>query len=331
MSLEKRTMIENEVNRLHIMTGIALLTLVAFAGVSRRTFLEWQKRRGIKTEHNGCIPREHWLTPTELEAIIQYCEDRMELGYRTLCWQMVDADIAAVSPATVYNTLKKAGLTKKWAEMEEEKRKGFEQPQAVHEHWHIDFSYIRVCGVFYYFISVMDGYSRKILAWMLNQSMEGLWAEIIIAYAKETYPTANPRIISDNGSQFISRDFRELTSLLEMEHILASPGHPQSNGKLERFHRTLKSEHVRTSAYFSYQDAKERIGKWMEYYNGERLHSALLYLPPNDVFHGLKEKRIAERRNKLYTAIINRRSYWQIYAASSEPLYKHGLNPASPA
>jgi len=331
MNLEKRSLIERELKRLHVLTGIALLTLAIYAGISRRTFYEWQKRRGIETKHNGQIPRYHWTTPEEVKAIIEYCEGRMELGYRTLCWLMVDENIVAVSPATVYNTLKKSGLTKKWAELEEEKKKGFEQPKAIHEHWHIDFSYVRVCGIFYYFISVMDGYSRKILTWMLCQNMEGLWAEIVIAKTKEQYPEANPRIITDNGSQFISKDFRELTRLLEIEHTLTSPAHPQSNGKLERFHRTLKSEHVRTSAYFSYEDAKERMGRWLEYYNNQRLHSVLNYLPPEDVFQGLKEIRIAERKNKLYTALINRQSYWQSLTDDSKPPYKPATKTASPA
>ena len=312
-----RNLIESEIRRLHKMTGIALLTLAVFAGVSRRTFREWLTRKSEETKHNGHIPREHWVTPGETKAIISYCGGRMEFGYRTLCWMMVDANIAAVSPATVYNVLKKSGLTKKWLEMAEEAKKGFDQPKAIHEHWHIDFSYIRVCGVFYYFVSVMDGYSRKILSWALNQTMESICAEVVVAKAMELYPHARPRLISDNGSQFISKDFRELTRLLEIEHTFASPGHPQSNGKLERFHRTLKSEHTRTSAYFSYEDAKERMGKWIKYYNEERLHAAILYLPPEDVFIGLKEKRVAERREKLYTAIINRRSYWRSLAAAS--------------
>ena len=155
---------------------------------------------------------------------------------------MVDADIAYVSPGTVYNVLKRGGLMKKWAEGAEEKKKGFEQPEAVHEQWHTDYSYIRVCGVFYYFISVMDGYSRKILSWMLCHTMEGLWAEIAVAQTMELYPA--PRLITDNGSQFISKDFQELTRLLEIEHTFTSPSHPQSNGKLERFHRTLKKASI---------------------------------------------------------------------------------------
>jgi transposase InsO family protein len=331
MGLATRWRIEGEVKRLHVLTGIAILTLALYAGVSRGTFREWQNREGVENRHNGQIPREHWSTPEEEAAIIWYYEKRMELGYRTLCWQMVDADIAAVSPATVYNVLKRSGLTKKWAEMAEERKKGFEQPKTVHEQWHTDFSYVKVSGVFYYFISVMDGYSRKILSWGLYQSMEGLWAEIELAKAKELYPRAKPRIITDNGGQFISKEFKELTELLEIEHTLTSPGHPQSKGKRERFHRTIKSEHVRQRAYYSYEDAKERMGRWIQYYNEKRLHGALCYLPPEDIFLGKKEKRLAERRNKMQTACIHRRNYGQSVAASSEPPYKPDQKTASPA
>jgi hypothetical protein len=88
----------------------------------------------------------------------------MEVGYRVLCRQMAGMDRAAVSPGTVYNVLKRGGLTKKWAETREEAEKGFQRPRAIHEQWHRDFSRIRICGNFYYFVSVMDGYSRKILS-----------------------------------------------------------------------------------------------------------------------------------------------------------------------
>jgi transposase InsO family protein len=155
----------------------------------------------------------------------------------------------------------------------------------------------------------MDGYSRKILSWGLFESMERITAEIVLMKARELYPQARPRIITDNGSQFISKDFRELVGLLEMEQTFTSPAHPQSNGKLERFHRTFKSEYVRRAAYLNREDAIERMRKWIGYYNGERLHAALLYLPPDDVFEGRKEVRLVERREKLHTAYINRRSY----------------------
>jgi transposase InsO family protein len=119
----------------------------------------------------------------------------MELGCRVLCWKMVDANIACARPATVYTVLKRFGLSKKWAEKQEEAKKGFDQPKGIHGQWHTDFSYSRVCGVFYYFVSVMDGYSRNILSWGLYESMDGLWAEAALMKGRELYPEANPRCL----------------------------------------------------------------------------------------------------------------------------------------
>ena len=148
--------------------------------------------------------------------------------------------------------------------------------------------------------------------------MEGINAEILVAETKEMYPEAAcPRLISDNGSQFISKDFEELLALLEFGHTLTSANHPQSNGKLERFHRTLKTEHVRRASYLEYQDACIRLAEWIAYYNSERLHSAIWFLTPNDVFYGRTARRLAERKEKLHTAFINRQEYWHTLNAGS--------------
>jgi len=303
---------EGEVLRLKVLTELPLEVLLGYAGIPERTWREWQTRRGVETGHNNNIPRNYYLTPEEIAAIVEYCGANTLKGYRVLCWEMVDGNVAFVSPGSVYNVIKRYNLGKKWAGLEEEMKKGFEQPQAVHEQWHIDFSYIRIGGAFYYFLGILDGYSRRLLTWRLCRDMEGLNAEVLVTETKEMYPEAKtPRLISDNGSQFVSKDFRELLVYLELEHTFTSANHPQSNGKLERFHRTLKSEHVRRSAYFSYEDACIRFASWIAYYNGERLHSAICYLTPNDVFYGKKEKRLAERRKKLHTAYINRQAYWR--------------------
>jgi transposase InsO family protein len=209
-------------------------------------------------------------------------------------------------------------LDKEWAEAAETAKRGFDQPEAVHEQWHIDFSYIRVAGAFYYFLGILDGYCRKMLNWRLCENMAGINAEILVAETKELYPeAAKARIISDNGSQFISKDFEELLMLLELGHTLTSAGHPQSNGKLERFNRTLKTEHVRRSAYVNYQDACVRMAQWIAYYNSERLHSAIWYLTPNDVFYGRAAVRLAERKEKLHAAYIKRQEYWRTRNAGS--------------
>ena len=110
---------------------------------------------------------------------------------------MIDENVAFVRPASVYNIMKEYDLVHKWAKNEgEAKKKGF-----PHEQWHTDISYIKVLGVFYYFISIMDGYSRKILDWALCKNMEGINIELLVARVKEKYPEAKARIIHDNGKQ----------------------------------------------------------------------------------------------------------------------------------
>jgi transposase InsO family protein len=228
---------------------------------------------------------------------------------------MLDANTAAASCSAVYATLKRAELTKRRAERGEEAGKGFTQPQRVHEQRRTDFSRLKISGSFYCFAAVLDGFSRKLLAWDLFMTMEAWTVGTVVRKAKERYPAARPRLITDNGSQFVSRDFAELVSLLEMHHTFIRPGHPQSNGKLERFHRTLKTEEVRTSAYLGYENARFRLGEWIRYYNEESLHSAINYLRPKESFEGKTEERLAERREKLHTAYINRRALWKNHEA----------------
>jgi transposase InsO family protein len=318
MSLEIRERAEREILRIKAKTALPLETLLGYAGIPQRTWREWAQRRGVETRHNNNIPKAYYLTPDEVSAIVAYCVENPLKGYRMQCWEMVDRNVAFVSCSSVYNVIKRHNLGKQWAEAVGMAKRGFDQPEAVHEQWQIDFSYIRIQGAFYYFLGILDGYSRRMLSWRLCENMAGLNAEILVAETKELYPEAkSPRLISDNGGQFISKDFEELLALLEFGHTLTSANHPQSNGKLERFNRTLKTEHVRRSAYLNYQDACVRMAQWIAYYNSERLHSAIWYLTPNDVFYNRTAGRLAERKEKLHTACIKRQEYWRTRNASS--------------
>jgi hypothetical protein len=115
MTLKTRQIIEHEITRLHRLTNIAVMSLVIFAGVSKRTWHEWKERGEAETKHNGQIPRDHWLTPEETNAIIRYCACQTGKGYRVLCWEMVDRNIASVSPSSVYNIMIHHDLVGKWA------------------------------------------------------------------------------------------------------------------------------------------------------------------------------------------------------------------------
>jgi putative transposase len=126
----------------------------------------------------------------------------------------------------------------------------------------VDFSYVNLGGTFYYLCSVLDGASRAILAWDIRPQMREADAEIVIQGAREAYPVARPRLISDNGPQFVAKDFKEFIRLWQSSHILCSPYYPQSNGKLERYHRTLKEQAIR-GLYRPLQPRPASFGHWL--------------------------------------------------------------------
>ena len=146
---------------------------------------------------------------------------------------MLDADVVAVSPSSVYRVLSDAGLMQTLTASHRSKGKGFDQPLRPHEHWHVDVSYINIAGTFYYLCSLLDGYSRFIVHWEIRESMTEADVETILQRARERFPDARPRIISDNGPQFIAKDFKEFIRICGMTHVRTSPYYPQSNGKIE--------------------------------------------------------------------------------------------------
>ncbi len=207
---------------------------------------------------------------------------------------MLDADVVAVSPATVYRVLKSEGLLGTQTAKTSTKGRGFAQPLAPHHHWHIDFSYINIAGTFYYLCSVLDGCSRSILSWDIRPQMKEADAEIVLQRARERFPEAHPRVISDHGSQFVSRDFKQFIRIWQTSHVLCSPHYPQSNGKLERYHRTLKEQAIRPKTPLSLEDAKRVVTDFIDHYNSTRLHSAIGYIAPHD--------RLANRHSEIFIA-----------------------------
>ena len=215
---------------------------------------------------------------------------------------MLDADIVAVSPSSVWRVLGQAGLLSKWNGKPSKKGTGFEQPLAGHQHWHIDVAYINISGTFYYLCSVLDGCSRYIVNWDLRESMTEADIEIILEEAKERYPEAKPRIISDNGPQFIAKDFKEFIRISGMTHVRTSPYYPQSNGKIERWHKSLKGECIRPGTPLSLEDAWRLVEVYVEHYNNVRLNTAVGYITPKDMLTGRQQEIQAERDRKLEAA-----------------------------
>jgi len=283
-------------------TEIPLKRFISWLSVAKSKFYNWLERYGKANEHNASIPRDFWLEPWEREAIIAFAVDNPLEGYRRLTFMMLDRDIVAVSPSSTWRVLSQAGLLSKWNRKKSLKGTGFVQPIKPHEHWHVDVSYINISGTFYYLCSLLDGCSRYIVHWEIREQMTEADVETILQRAKEKFPDARPRIISDNGPQFVAKDFKEFIRISGMTHVKTSPYYPQSNGKLERFHGTIKDECIRPGVPLSLDDARKMVTKYIEHYNNVRLHSAIGYIAPADKLNGRDQDIFKERDRKLEEA-----------------------------
>ena len=283
-------------------TGLLIERLLGWLELSTGKFYDWRQRYGKRNQHNGWVPRDFWLTEEEKKAILNFQEQFPLEGYRRLTYMMMDADVVAVSPSSVFRVLHAAGRLQPWSRKPSKKGTGFVQPLASHEHWHIDIAHINIHGTFYYLCAVLDGASRYIVDWSLRESMREPDVEVLLQRAKEKFPEAKPRIISDNGPQFIAKDFKEFIRISGMTHVRTAPYYPQSNGKLERWNKSIKSECIRPGVPLSLDDAERLIVQYVQVYNEQRLHSSIGYITPKDMLEGRQKQIHAERDRKLEQA-----------------------------
>ena len=287
-------------------TGETLTKILTGLSLSPSKYHHWKKRKNQENQHNSLIPKADWLLPWEIEAIISYRFEHPAEGYRLLSFMMLDDDIVAVSPSSVYRVLLKAGLLlTKWNHRRT-KGSGFHQPSEPHQHWHLDICYINFKSTFVYLVALIDGYSRFMVHYELKMSVEALDMEIMMERAREQFPGTNPTLITDNGPQFIANEFKAYLQLVGITHRKTRFYYPQSNGKIERFYQTCKNESIRKNSFLSFNDLNRQLAIYIKNYNYKRLHSSIGYIAPWDMIQGNQEKIFAERTQKLKLATENR-------------------------
>ena len=315
------------VHRWSAKTGIAVVCFLAWIGIAASKWHHWKGREGKANEHNGGVPRDHGLEPEEKQASVAFHDRYPREGYRRRTFLMLDQDVAACSPASVYRVLKAAGRLGPRHAPPCRKGKGFGQPLRPHEPWHVDVAYLNVAGTLYYLCRLLDGCSRDIVPWEIREAMTEADIEQVIQRAREQFPGVTPRVISDNGPQFIAKDFKEFIRVCGMTHVKTSPYYPQSNGKIERWHRTLKGDCIRTETPLSLEDARRIVERYVGSYNTVRLHSALGYITPQDKLPGREKAIFAERDRKLEQARERRKAKRQATRASA--LARPGPEPTT--
>lgn len=304
------------VQRLHDRASFAVKESLTILALPRSTYFDWARIGGKAARPELVTPKAHHITPEERAAVIAFAREHLEEGYKRLAFMIADAGVAAVRPSTVYLILKEAGLIGRWKQPTTgAHKKGFDQPETPHEQWHTDIAYLNILGTQYFLISVLDGFSRAIIHHEIRTRMETNDVEIVIQRALDTLPkdTARPRIISDNGSQYVSTQFKVFLRDAGCAHSKARVRHPQSNGKIERWHKSIKTECVRRTALGDLDEARTVVATYVLNYNTIRLHSAIHYLTPADALLGSAHiaDKLAQRKATFDQADAQRRAYWK--------------------
>lgn len=289
--------------------------LLESLGISRSTYYAWLKRvsrdgeEGLRHRGHGS-PSWNRLLASEREHVLSQAREFPQLTSRELAVRITDSGRFYVSESSVYRILKAAGLIQAQIVEKKAAKEYWNKPKRVNEQWQSDITYIRIVGWgFYFLISALDDVSRYILAWRLALDMTGESisdvVEAALAFAGIKPEDKKPRFLSDNGSGYVGAALNDYLDFRGIRHLYAAPYHPQTNGKIERYHLTLK-----ISGSLLVFTTPEEFVRFMEvfvdYYNHERVHEALGNVTPADVYFGRKEA-ILKARADLKTRSVARR------------------------
>lgn len=297
-------------------------------GIARSSFYRWydryQQGGPEALADRPSRPDRVWnRIPDEIRTqIIEMALDCPELSPRELAVRFTDEKRYFVSEASVYRLLKSQDLITSPAYIVIKAADEFrEKTTAPNQLWQTDFTYLKITGWGWYYLStILDDYSRYIVAWKLCVTMKAqdVTDTLDLALAKSELDQVNvghrPRLLSDNGASYISGDLAEWLDDKKIEHIRGAPYHPQTQGKIERWHQTLKNR-ILLNNYYLPRELEEQISVFVENYNNKRLHESLNNLTPADVYFGQGQAILEERERIKKLTIQNRRLQHQLKAA----------------
>jgi putative transposase len=290
--------------------------------VPRSSFYSWYKRyldsgyEGLASRSKSC--RQIWnaIPEWEKERAVEVARQYPEKSCREIAWYVTDKMGYFISESSVYRILKARGLVTSPVYTVITAADKFEHPTTrVNELWQTDFTYLKVVHWGWYYLStVLDDYSRYIIAWRLcrNMTVGEVKQTLDIAIAKtgikHVHVLQRPRLLLANGSAFIASELKKYLDEQQMKHIRSKAYHPMTQGKIERYFRSMKNL-ILLDIYYSPEVLRTRIGEWVDYYNDHRYHEAIDNVTPSDKYFG-RDREILAQRKKTKAETIRQRRKW---------------------
>ncbi len=270
-------------------------------GISKSRWYAWRKFGITKNPKKVNL---HAPLPEEVQQVLEFRKFHQGVGYRKFTHMLNDANQAYFSESAILRILKANNMLepKISDELNKTGKEYKEKPIYVHQHWHMDIAYVKIRGIFYFLIMMLDGYSRFLLDWELMPDMLGSSVEAFVQRVREKYSNCSPKLITDNGCQFVSRDFKALLHQIDIQQIRTRRNHPQTNGKIERMNGSVKHEALFPNAPQSYSEAVQILHEYDYFYNYQRLHAGISFVRPADVFFGRQKQILTTRKNNVTLA-----------------------------
>jgi transposase InsO family protein len=304
------------VQRTQHRTGQSIGEILRQLTLPAATYYRWRGRQregGLADQVAGSRPKAPLPTPKEVTAARHFALTHPKMGYKRLAWQMVDEDVVYLRPYQVYRVLQEGDLLRRWDRLAAGPLRRPPAPDHPDQVWHVDLMYVWITPRWYYLVDILDGYSRFLVHWSLNTTMLADTVTLTLQEALDRLPDrreGEPKLVHDHGSQFLSAEWRAFVEGAGVTDIKTRVAHPESNGRLERLHRTHREEGLTEDVLEAYYQALEAMTSWSDYYNYRRPHTALRYLCPADYYRGDPQVRLAEREEKLAQAVQARKAYW---------------------
>ena len=305
-----------EIIRLVEASDLGVIRTLRQLKINKSTFYKWYSQYS-RYGYDGLAKRKvkrqtNWnrISDTDRDKVVEIALEKPELSSRELAWHITDNYKYYISESSVYRILKANGLiTVPAFRIMSAADSFYDKTTAINQMWQTDFTYFKILGWGWYYLStILDDYSRYIIHWELCSTMKAddVMQTVERAMQKTGLSEKNPpKLLSDNGACYISKDLAEYLDDWNIKHVRGRPLHPQTQGKIERYHRSMKNV-VKLDNYFSPEQLEFKMNEFVHFYNNERYHESLQNLTPADVYFR-RAQRILKHRKIVKLKTLNDR------------------------